>query len=59
MDSWSSLLASVQIDTIGKDCENSGLGYRYKDKIQVTMMGMVDDIIGVTEAGYKAHQLNA
>ena len=54
-----SLLAAVQVDTIGKYCEDTGLGYRYKDTIQVTMLGMVDDIIGVSEAGYKAQQLNA
>ena len=58
-DTWGSILASVQVDTIGQDCEESGLGYMYKDKVQVSMLGMVDDIIGVTEAGYKAQQLNA
>ena len=55
-DTWGSLLASVQVDTIGQECEKSGLGYRYKDKVPVTMLGMVDDIIGVSEAGYKAQQ---
>ena len=58
-DTWGSLLAAVQVDTIGKYCEDTGLGYRYKDRVQVTMLGMVDDIIGVSEAGYKAQQLNA
>ena len=58
-DTWGSLLASVQVDTIGQECEDSGLGYRYKDQIQVTMLGMVDDMLGITEAGYRAHQLNA
>ena len=58
-DTWGSLLASVQVDTIGKYCEDSGLGYKYKDRIQVTMLGMVDDIAGISEAGYKAQQLNA
>ena len=53
-----SLLASVQVDTIGQECEESELGYRYKEEVPVTMLGMVDDIIGVSEAGYKAQQLN-
>ena len=57
-DTWGSLLASVQVDTIGQECEESGLGYQYKDQVMVTMLGMVDDIIGVSEAGYKAQQLN-
>ena len=58
-DTLGSLLASVQVDTIGQECEKSELGYRYKEEVPVTMMGMVDDIIGVSEAGYKAQQLNA
>ena len=37
----------------------SGYGYMYKDSLLVSMLGLVDDIIGVTEAGYKAQQLNA
>ena len=58
-DTWGSLLASAQVDTIEKYCEDTGLGYKYKDRIQVTMLGMVDDIAGISEAGYKAQQLNA
>ena len=27
-DTWGSLLASVQVDTIGQECEESGLGYQ-------------------------------
>jgi hypothetical protein len=58
-ETWGSILASVQVDTIGKECEASGYGYLYKDSLPVSMLGLVDDIIGVTEAGYKAHQMNA
>ena len=58
-ETWGSILASVQVDTIGKECDMSGYGYMYKDSLQVSMLGLVDDIIGVTEAGYKAQQLNA
>ena len=50
-DTWGSLLASVQVDTNGQECEDSGLGYRYKDQIQVTMLG-------ITDADYRAYQLN-
>ena len=58
-DTWGSLLASVQVDSIGKECEESGYGYFYKDSLQVSLLGLVDDMIGVTEAGFKAQQMNA
>ena len=34
-DSWGSLLASVQVDSIGKEVELSGYGYQYKDVLPV------------------------
>ena len=58
-DTWGSILASVQVDTIGKAVEEAGLGYMYKDSLPISLLGLVDDLIGVTEAGYKAVQLNA
>jgi hypothetical protein len=58
-DTWGSLLASVQVDTIGKACEESGLGYKYKDSVKVSLLGLVDNMVGVTEAGFRAQQMNA
>ena len=59
-DTWGTSFASVQTDFIGKEAEEAGYGsYRYKDKVPVTVLGLVDDMIGVTYAGYEAHQLNA
>ena len=55
-DTWGSILAS---DSIGKSVEEAGLGYMYKDSLPISLLGLVDDIIGVTYAGYKAVQLNA
>ena len=52
-------MASVQVDSIGKEIEQSGLGYQYKDILPVSLLGLVDDIIGITDAGYKAQQMNA
>ena len=52
-------MASVQVDSIGKEIEQSGLGYQYKDILPVSLLGLVDDIIGITEAGYKSQQMNA
>ena len=58
-DTWGSILASVQVDSIGKEVSSTNYGYKYKDKLVVTLLGLVDDLIGVSEAGYKAQQLNA
>ena len=57
-ETFGSLLASVQVDSIGKDLAKSGYGYKYKDILQVGMLGLVDDSICISEAGYKAHMLN-
>ena len=58
-DTFRSILASVQVDSIGKECMAAGHGYKYKNKLPVGFLGLVDDIIGVTEAGLSAHKLNA
>ena len=58
-DTWGSLLASVQVDSIGKESMKAGHYYLYKDIFPVGFLGLVDDIIGITEAGYKAQELNA
>ena len=57
-DTWGSIMASVQVDSIGKSVEDAGIGYFYKNKLPITMLGLVDDVVGVAEAGYKAQQLN-
>ena len=53
-DTWGSILAAVQVDSIGKECDQSGYGYQYKDSLPVSLLGLVDDMIGLTEAGYDA-----
>ena len=58
-ETWGFLLASVQVDKIGKDCMGAGSFYLYKSVLPVGFLGLVDDIVGGTEAGYKAQQLNA
>ena len=57
-DTFSSLLASVQVDSISKDCSASGFGYNYKNKLSVGILGLMDDLVGVTEVGYKAKMMN-
>ena len=58
-DTWGSILASVQVDNIGKECMQDGHGYLYKGILPVGFLGLVDDIIGITEAGVDAQKLNA
>ena len=58
-DTFGSILASVQVDSIGQECSESGYGYRYMDILPVGMLGLVDDIIGVTEAGFQAQMMNS
>ena len=53
-DIFSSILASIQVDKICKDVATLGHGYLYKDTLPITMLAMVDDMIGVAEVGPKA-----
>ena len=57
-DTFGSILASVQVDSIGKECVAAGHTYLYKDELSLGFLGLVDDIIGVTEAGVKAQNMN-
>ena len=57
-DTWSSLLASIQVDNICKDIDGAGYGYLYKDSLPVSMLALVDDLVGVTYAGNRALQMN-
>ena len=41
--------------TIGKEIEYTGYGYRYKDILPVSLLGLV----GFTYAGYRVQQMNA
>ena len=58
-DTFGSILASIQVDKICKEVESLGHGYMYKDTLPITMLAMVDDMIGVTKVGYKAQMLNS
>ena len=49
----------MQVDSIGKECVEGGYGYKYKDMLPVSMLRLVVDTIGVTEAGFTAQQMNA
>ena len=38
-DTWEAILASVQVDFIGKEFQSAGYGYKYKDSLQVSLLG--------------------
>ena len=57
-DTFGSLLASVQADTIARDVEKADIGYRYKEELPINILGLVDDLIGVTDVGFKAQLMN-
>ena len=57
-DTFGSLLASVQVDTIARHVEKAGIGYKYKGKLPMNILGLVDDIMGIREAGHKVHIMN-
>jgi hypothetical protein len=53
-DTFGSILASVQVDNIGKESMKAGHHYMYKDMLPIGFLGLVDDIVGISEAGFKA-----
>ena len=55
---FGSILVSVQVDSIGKECMKESLSYMYKNVLPLGMIGLVDDILGITEAGMNAQMLN-
>ena len=53
-DPWGSIKCSVQIDTIGRESLEAGLEpFKYKNKVDIPALGMVDDILTISESGYK------
>ena len=58
-DSWGPIYASVEGDQIGKEALEAGHSYLYKGKLEIGPLGLIDDIMGATEAGYQAHMLNS
>ena len=58
-DVISPLISSLQVDTMGKECleEKKHLFY-FKDIVPVPPLGMVDDLLTISECGYKAKLMN-
>ena len=60
-DTWACALASAQVDSFGKEIivEEHTFMYHYMGLVPCPLLGQVDDLIGVAEAGHKTKQLNA
>ena len=59
-DTWASTMASVQCDNFGKELLEDDVNYLYKYKgcVPIGILGQIDDLIAITDPGYKAHQMN-
>ena len=59
-DVWGSMLCSKQVDTFGKEClDENKYKYSYKGEVEIPPLGMVDDLICVSECGYKTSMLHS
>ena len=53
------LVSSLQVDTIGKECwEEEKHLYFFKNKVPIGPLGMVDDLLTISECGYKTEKMN-
>ena len=54
------LKCSIQIDTLGKECLESGEGlYSYKECVNIPPLAMIDDILAVSKCSVETVKLNA
>ena len=58
-DVFAPILCSNQVDTFGKEClEQNKYNYSYKGEVDIPPLGMVDDLICVTECGPSSSMMN-
>jgi hypothetical protein len=59
-DVFGPILCSNQVDTFGKECLEEGkYSYAYKGEVEIPLLGMVDDLLCISECGHKTAMLNA
>ena len=59
-DVFGPLYCSNQIDTFGKECiEEKKYLYKYKNQVEIPPLGMVDDLVCISECGHKTTQMNS
>ena len=59
-DTWAPAQASAQVDSFGKEMiiQEPNFMFKYKGEVSIPLLGQVDDLLGVSEVGFKAEQLN-
>ena len=58
-DSWWSIECSLSIDEFGKDSLKQEMEpYKYKGRVPIPVLGMVDDLLAISETGYKTNRMN-
>ena len=59
-DVLGTMLCSKQVDLFGKDCiEENKHTYLYKNEIEIPPLTMIDDVICISECGYKSVMVNS
>ena len=57
---WGPIECSLTIDDIGKESLDQQLEpYKYKDTVEIPALGWIDDLITVSESGFKSSRMNA
>ena len=57
---WGPIECSLEVDNIGKESLNTQLDpYKYKGIVEIPALGWIDDVITVSESGYKTARLNS
>jgi hypothetical protein len=56
---WGPMECSVSIDKLGRQCtQRRRHMYKYKDKVDVVALAMVDDLLGIAPCGLESLELN-
>ena len=59
-DVFGPILCSNQVDTFGRECLEEGkYTYTYKGEVEIPPLGMVDDLICISQCGHKTAMMNA
>ena len=59
-DVFGPMLCSKQVDQFGKEClEQEKYTYLYKGEVEIPPLSMVDDVICISECGYKTAMVNS
>ena len=59
-DIFGPILFSKQVDTIGQEClDDNKYTYMYKGLVEIPPLGMVDDLICVSECGFQSARMNS